>query len=71
MIVMIEASTHTIAQLWAHVDTLLKGDAFDALDIEYAAGMKNVLETLGIEKPKQPQKAGRAALEAEKTGGAA
>ena len=54
MIVMIEASTHTIARLWAHADTLLKGDA---LDIEYAAGMKNVLETLGIEKPKQPQKA--------------
>ncbi len=54
MIVMIEASTHTIARLWAHAEVLLKGDA---LDVEYAAGMKNVLEALGVEKPKQPQEA--------------
>lgn len=48
MIVMIEASTHTIARLWAHAETLLKGDA---IDVEYAAGMKNVLQSLGVAKP--------------------
>lgn len=53
MIVMIEASTHTISRLWAHAETLLKGDA---LDVEYAAGMKNVLQLLGIANP-NPQPA--------------
>lgn len=55
MIIMIEASTHTIAKLWAHADALLTGDA---LDVEYAAGMKNVLQSLGVAKPApQPKEA--------------
>jgi hypothetical protein len=48
MIVMIEASTHTIAKLWADVRALLKGDEGEQA---HAAGMMDVLHDLGVIEP--------------------
>jgi hypothetical protein len=48
MIVMIEASTHTIARLWERARSLSKGDPEDR---EFGAGMQEVLRGLGVIEP--------------------
>ena len=48
MIVMIEASTHTIARLWERARSLSKGDPEDR---EFGAGMQEVLRGLGVTEP--------------------
>lgn len=48
MIVMIEASTHTIANTWKNVRELEKGDEDERT---YAAGMLDVLRDLGVTDP--------------------
>lgn len=55
MIVMIEASTHTIARLWKYARAL---EAGDVLDQEKSAGVKQTLRELGVIEPKlEPQEA--------------
>lgn len=48
MIVMVEASTHTIARLWKYARALESGDV---LDQEKSAGVKQVLRELGVNEP--------------------
>lgn len=48
MIVMIDASTHTIQRLWIKARLLSKGDASDR---EHGAGMQEVLCGLGVIEP--------------------
>jgi len=49
MIVMIEASTHTIELLWTRARLLSQGDD---LNRNYGAGMQEVLRGLGVIEPK-------------------
>ena len=49
MIVMIEASTHTIAKLWGDARALARTGDED--ERSYAAGMQDVLRTLGVAEP--------------------
>lgn len=48
MIVMIEASTHTIQRLWITARAFSQGDAADR---ERGAGMQQVLRELGASEP--------------------
>lgn len=48
MIVMVEASTHTIAELWTRARFLSRGDPEDR---EFGAGMQEVLRQLGVAEP--------------------
>lgn len=45
MIVMIDASTHTIQLLWTRAKLLMEGDEINRA---YAAGMREVLHGLGV-----------------------
>lgn len=45
---MIEASTHTLARLWAKARALSQGDQSDR---EYGAGMQDVLRALDVIEP--------------------
>lgn len=51
MIVMIEASTHTIAKLWEDARALARTGDED--ERSYAAGMQDVLRTLGVAEPQE------------------
>lgn len=55
MIVMIEASHHTIARLWIRARELSKGDHEDR---EFGAGMLEVLRGLGAIEPSASTKDG-------------